>query len=358
MKHLIRFFLAGILVFFGTGVFAQNLMFEPIKGQLTEDQIDDIDDAERALGKIDSYIKKAKQIEKEYAKYKNSRKKRKKKKYERKTWEAKDYRIKAENQRQKIYEKACNAYSDFIRAANFYYPKDENSANSLNDGAMEKLDDADGKMSKYSKFDSKRDYKKKVEYSSMSSDISASQNLLTEALNDQFSALNLYLAQADKRAKEQADKEAWQQAKREDTTSAYQNYINNFPKGKYVADARKRIRELEELARLAHKTKENDKTNNINSGNFMFSVQIAASRLPLSKYILKRKYTDVSKIQREYSGNYYKYRVGVFNTYAEASQMRDNIRRTIPGAFIVVFEKSTNTQIEVENSMKPENMRD
>lgn len=354
MKILSVFIITVIIsVSFGR-VQSQSLMFDPIKAKLTEGQIDDIEDSEKALRKTESYLKKAKAIESKYSKLKNSRKKKKKKKYETKTWEAKKYRIAAAEKRQKAYEKACDVYSDFITSADFYYGDDESTANGLNDGAKEKLDGADDEMKSFKSGGKKKDFKKKVSYSKLSSSISSATSLQNDALKDQFTALNLYLAQEEKKRKEEEDNTAWRSASQENTTSGYQNYLNDFSKGKYVSEARTKIRELEEKARKEVE----EKSRNMNSGgNYTFSVQIAATRTTLSKYVLGRKYSDVSKIQRTYSGNYYKYRVGSLNTYADAARLRDTIRRNVPGAFIVVFDKS-DQQIEVTNEMKPVNMRD
>ena len=350
---ILNIFIITILVsvLFGTAQ-SQNVIFEPIKAQLNDDQIDDLEDSQRSLDKIDSYIKKATAIESKYSKYKSK----KKKKYEKKTWEAKQYRVKAAEKRQKSYEKACGVYSEFIQAAKFYYEEDQSRANSLNDGAMEKLDGADSEMSRYKSSAKKKVFKKKIKYSKLSSAISSSTSLQNDALEEQFDALNLFIIQNDKMQKDERDNAAWRRATQQNTILAYQTYIKENPKGNHASDARKKIRELEEIARK--KAEEEAKDKEISAtGDYIFSIQIAATRIPISQFSLKRKYSDVSKIKKSKSGNFYKYKVGSFNTYEEAVQLRNTIRRNVPGAFIVVFDKN-NQQIEVTNEMKPESMRD
>jgi hypothetical protein len=356
--HTTKYFLFTVvfLCIFGHAK-TQDLLFEDIKSEMSAEQLDEIEKAERGLERISSYITKAEAIESEYSKFKNSNKKRHKKKYEKKTWEAKKFRTTAENLRQKSYATAVNVYSDLIESLDFYYEEDEEEALRLNQAAQNEISNAEKILAKYDEAESRRDYKKEVSHSSLLSNIANAQQAQEEALNNQFETLELYLAQKNKRDAEERDNAAWQRAKREHTISAYNRYIDNFPRGKYVNAAREEIAKLEELARI-----EAEKNKNPES-LYTFKIQIAASRIPLSDEQIREYYDDPSKVSQEYTENYYKYRVGTFTDYASAHQFLETLMQSrsinypYEEPFIVAFDREDN-QVEVTNEMKPEHLRD
>jgi hypothetical protein len=68
---------------------------------------------------------------------------------------------------------------------------------------------------------------------------------------------------------------------------------------------------------------------------FLYRIQVAASRVPLSETVLKGIYPGQEKIIETSEDNWYKYTIGEFNTYSQARQLRDNTN--VPGVFVVAY---------------------
>ena len=335
-----------VLKFFIVGLFAV-LLFNPAKAQVVtysaaeglfnSEQSKVLEKAEKYITKAESKISKAEAIEKKYAK-----KKKKKKKYNKKTWEAKKFRIQAEKDYLKAYQDASSVYSQLIVSAEYYDDSDKNEAHALNDDAVSLIEGADKKMSKYNKKIGDKKYLKKLSFSSLNSAISSARSSKENAYSKQTEALDIVLNQNKKKAEAEADERAWTSAQNVNTISSYQDYIDNFPSGKYVSRARQKIRQLRA---------ELEKKKTVVS-DYVFKVQIAASRTALPKYELAGKYSNTSEIEKEYSGGYYKYWVKSFPVYSQAAAFRDQLlRSTVPDAFVVVFDKDGN-QLEVTDEMK------
>lgn len=356
MKTGYFLFLAILFLSFGQ-VSSQELIYGPIQDKLTEDQRDDLDKASRAIDRTSSYISKAEAIEQKYSKFKNSKKKRHQKKYEKKTWEAKKYRVNAESCRQKSYQAAIDVYTEFLQSVEFYYSEDEEEVNRLIESAAGKIESADKTIGFYDEAESKGDFKKGVKYGKLSSDISKTRRLQEEAYSDLTKAMDIYLAQEAKKAGDEADENAWRAAKQTHTIAGYESYIGDFPQGKYVGEARKRIADLREKARL-----EAEKLKNQPTSDYTFSVQIAASRVKLSEYKIRQMYGDPTQVNVTYVDNYYKYRVGSYPQYEQAYNFKTTIlqsmtiRKGSEKPFIVAFDRDGN-QVEVTEDMKPAHLQ-
>ena len=81
---------------------------------------------------------------------------------------------------------------------------------------------------------------------------------------------------------------------------------------------------------------------------YVFRVQIAASKKPLNIAILKRIYHADDIINTEVEDGWYKYSVGKFDTYREAKKFKINIG--VSDAFIVVYRKGQ--KVEVSEALK------
>lgn len=334
---ILKFFVVGlILVLFSNFTQAQSLTYSSAESLLNSEQTKILEKAEKYITKAESKISKAEAIEKKYAK-----KKKKKKKYNKKTWEAKKFRIQAEKDYLKAYQDASAVYSEIIVGTTYYDDNDKSEAHSLNDDAVSLIEGADKKMSNYNKKIGDNKYLKKLSFSSLNSAISSARGSKKSAYSKQTEALDIVLNQGRKKEQDEKDNRAWASAQNINTIASYQDYIDNFSSGKYVSKARQMIRQLQ--AELNKKPIVSD---------YVFKVQIAASRSALPKYELASKYSNTSEIEKEYSGGFYKYRVKSFSTYSQAAAFRDQLlRSTVPDAFVVVYDKSGN-QLEVSDEMK------
>lgn len=347
---LLNFLTTLLFLIFVSGIVnAQELIYSGIEGRLTEAQSSEIQNADGNIKRAEKSIDGAEAVEAKYESLKKSNKEKKRKKFDKKTYEAKKLRIGAEKKYQKAYEGVINVYSAIITESKYYYPEDKEKANSLNEEAKSLLKDAKDKMMRYNKIQNDTKELKKVRAKNLSSAISKSRSLKEESLQKQFSALEILLSQDKKKRAAEEDRLAWENALEANTIEAYEEYIDSFSSGKFISEARRNIANLNAIKQEEQKEKENTTTQQ-NSG-YVFKVQIAASKFPLSKTKLSRSYADVSKIERTYAKRYYKYRVGRFSTYKEAYQLKSSLLSRVPGAFIVVYDKD-GKQIKVTDEMK------
>lgn len=334
-----KILLIGLIFFLFTGgVFGQDLTYSAAEGLFNDSQKSLLVKAEKYIVKGDKKIKLAEAIEKKYAK-----KKKKKKKYNKKTWEAKKFRIQAEKDYLKGYQDATTVYSELIVGADFFDDADHSESQALNNSAVSLIEDAEKKMSKLNKSVNDSKTLKKMSSSKVNSTISSARSLKEDAVDKQKEALDLVLNQGKKKEAVERDNAAWENAQSINTIEAYEDYIDAFPSGKYVSSARSMIRQLKA---------EQERNNQPVVSDYVFKVQIAASKTALPKYELAVKYKGTEEIEKEYVNYYYKYRVGSFPTYAQAAALRDKLLRSSAyDAFVVVFDKDGN-QVEVTYDMK------
>ncbi len=337
---LIKILFIGLIFFlFSGGVSGQELTYSPAEGLFNDSQKTLLVKAEKYIVKGDNKIKQAEAIEK-----KNAKKKTKKKKYDKKTWEAKKFRIQAEKDFLKGYQDATTVYSEIIVGAEFFDDGDHSESQALNNSAVSLVEEAEEKMSKLNKSVGDSKALKKMSSSTVNSTISNARGLKEDAIDKQKEALDLVLNQGQKKEAVERDNAAWANAESVNTIEAYEDYIDAFPSGKYVSSARSKIRQL--------KAEEEKNKQPAVSSDYVFKVQIAASKTALPKYELASKYSKTEEIEKVYANYYYKYRVGEFGTYSQAAALRDQLlRSSVYDAFVVVFDKDGN-QIEVTDDMK------
>ena len=332
-----KFLIIVIVTIFFSGIaLSQPLRYNAAESLFDDGHIKLLKNAEKFIGIAEKNIDKAAKIETEYEKFKA-----KEKKYNKKTWEAKKLRIQAEKNHLKAYQDASEAYSDIIVKTTYYDESDKREANSLNEDAADLIKKAEKKMSTYNKELMNSKGLKKMSFSRLNSAIRAARDLKESAYEKQKKALDIVLDQDRKRKLDEADEIAWQEALDINTIPGYEAYIENFSNGKYVEEARRRIRDLRAL-----EVKDTPVVT-----DYIFKVQIAASKTQLSNYELALRYKKTSEIERVYTNRNYKYRVGKFTNYADAANFRDGFKSSCPDSFIVVFDKG-GIQVEVTDSMK------
>ncbi len=339
MKITKILFIGLIFFLFNGGVSGQELTYSAAEGLFNDSQKSLLVKAEKYVVKGDKKIKLAEAIEKKYVKKKN-----KQKKYDKKIWEAKKFRIQAEKDYLKGYQDATTVYSELIVGAEFFDDGDHTESQALNNNSVSLIEDAENKMSKLNKSVGDSKALKKMSSSKVNSTISSARGMKEDAVDKQKEALDLVLNQGEKKEAVERDNAAWENAQSINTIEAYEDYIDAFFSGKYVNSARSMIRQLKSEI-------ERNKQPVINS-DYIYKVQIAASKTALPNYELKSKYSNTAEVEKEYVNYYYKYRVGSFATYSQAAELRDKLLRSSAfDAFVVVFDKDGN-QIEVTYEMK------
>lgn len=348
MKLFKSFITAIVFVFISASLFGQSLTYSPAEELLSEDQADRLEKAEKYISNGEKKISEAKVIEAKYAKKKKKKKKKDKpSKYDKKIWEAKKYRILAEKDFLKAYQEATEVYSELINKAEFYEEDDIKEANSLNDNALSLIEEADDDMRSYNSMTGDKKALQNLSSSKLSSVISSSNGKKKSAFDKQKEALDLVLAQGRKKEDNERDERAWANAQSIHTIAAYQDYIDNFPSGKYVYKAKQMIDQLrEEIER-----------NKEPKSDYTFMIQIASSDVTLSNRELKNRYANTSEIKREYVDGLYKYRIDKsFITYEQAYDFAMSIKNKNPDLFIVAFSKE-GVQIQITEQMKPSHLQ-
>lgn len=339
MKNIIYFIILFTAICFSRIAQSQNVTYSSAESLFTQEQKSVLDKAEKFIEKGDKLIKNANEID---GKFEKLDKKKKEKKFDKKTWEAKKFRIEAEKNYLKGYQDAITVYSEIVTGAEYFDSNDDKEAHALSEAAGESITEAEKKMSAYDKISNDSKQLKKLTSSSLNTAINSAAKLREDAYDKEKEALDIILSQSRKKEQVKRDEKAWENAQDINTIASYQDYIDNFPTGKYVNRARQLIKQLQE--------EERDKQ--VEQGNYVFMVQIAASKVLLSKGKLSSLYKKTKEIEKVFAEGYYKYRVGKYTNYKEAASFRDQLMRAgVPDAFVVVFDKNGN-QIEVTDNMK------
>ena len=232
-----------------------------------------------------------------------------------------------------------DVYGEKVAASVFLYDDDETRVNNMQQDASDDYNSGKRKLKPYKKV-SKKDLKKSIKHSKLTSDLSTSFDLKMASINKLIEGYAVYLEQEIKRQLEEEEKRVWQNSLSENSIVAFQNYLSEYPSGKHVSEAINNISSLEETAR---KTKENEERMR-SMANLKFHVQLAASKKPLSKWKIKRFYKGSKKIVTKHYDVWYKYSIGEFKTYEEAKAFIKTIK--VRGAFVVAYQNDKKIDIQ------------
>jgi len=247
MKKVVFILLAVVLLASYSTVSAQSdVIYAPFQDHLSDEQKSTIDKAEKKIEKAEKKKSQAKTIEKKYAKLK--KKKKKAKKYEKKTWQAKQFTILAEADFEKSFIMIKDVYSEAISSATFYSKTDEDDAKALDAECEEKFSEASKKIKKYKK--KKKKELKKTKSKKVNGEMQSAHKLMEEGLFKQIEALRTILSQGKKKKRDEEDLEAWNDAKSSNTIGAFNDYVSTYSDGKYVSQARIKIKEIQEAEEI------------------------------------------------------------------------------------------------------------
>lgn len=298
------------------------------------------------ISKGEKMVSQAESQDKANAKLLDSSKKGKQKKGEKKSAPAKDLRIKATKLYEKSFEQLVDIYKNVINDVTFTYPSDKSSAEAYMEEAEKALSDGSAKFKTYSKMTTKT--LETTAYKKLKSDLAAAKEKFQEAGNDCYKALKLYVDQADKKNKEDAaDQAFWNSTVQANTIDAYNRYISKFPNGKYVSEARRRIANLQNMAKVQRVTSDNP------DEGLAYRVQICADKKPWSKKKLTRLYKGDLTIDERQVDGYYKYWIGCYRSYDEAQSAMQSMN--LRESFIVCFKEGVQIHVteaqEIESNL-------
>jgi len=303
---------------------AQDDLFSYMEEHLSSNEKDQIDRAK-------SYISKGDKLSSQISKEENSiSKHRGKKKYEKKSVDAKKLRIKQALFYEKGLTVVYDVYGEKVASCVFYYDDDEAKVQKLQQDATDDFNSGKRKLKTYNGV-SEKALKKKHKHSTIKSNLETSLSFKKSAIRSLISGYKIFVAQEEKKEKENAENEAWNNAISDDSIEAYRTYLSDYSNGKHASEARNRIAELEEAVRK--KQAEDERLRSLE--NLKFHIQIAASRKQLSKYKIRRIYRGKESISMKNYDNWYKYSIGTYETYEAAHAFLDTLK--ITGAFVVAY---------------------
>jgi len=314
-------------------------LFTAMEAHLTPDEKDQVDRAKENLAKGDKLEDQIKAQDTKNEKYLSK----KGKKAEKKSVDAKVLRVQQAMHYEKGYDLIYTVYSEKVGACVFAFPEDETKVNELIEESSADNASAKRKMKELKGLNEKA-MKKKVEYAKLKSDIQSALRLYTSSIKNLIDGYAIFLDQEAKKQLEEEESRAWQNAQSENTLLSYQQYLNDYPSGKYAADARAQISSLEEQER---RRKEEEISRSL-QGNIVYQVQIAASKVKFSKAKIASFYKATNDVVEKNYDGWYKYSVGNFKTYDDAKKYLTKVR--VKGAFVVAY--IGDKKVEITEAMK------
>ncbi len=200
-------------------------------------------------------------------------------------------------------------------------------------------------MNKTQKYKEK-DLKNKVKYQSLKGEVEKGAEKQKEAVGKLVDALRRSEKQEEKnQAVVNRDSNAWSDSQRLNTIPAYQNYISNFPSGKYVSQAKAKMSVLEaEAKRMAN---QNNKTAEFYlqfaaSPVSLTSAQVSSKLKKTDPYCTYNVMTDIVS-DEDYK---YKYMFGPFGDYEAARMYERNLNKREKIVFIVGYREDKRLSIQ------------
>lgn len=323
-------------------------MFDILLDYINEDQSTQLTRLQEDIGKGEKLVSQAETLDKNTQQLFDSGKKGKQKKGEKKSAEQKGLRIKAQKYYLKSYEQLYEIYKAVLDEAHFEYQADQASAEDLMIQAETALQESSTKYDPYGKLGTKALETKP--YNTLKNDMAACKQKCLTAGNDCYEALKLYAAQAEKKKREAAaEQNFWNQAVQTNTVESYNGYISRYPSGKYVADAQKRIANLQQSMAKTKRVTSDDPNEGL-----AYRIQILADKSQWNPSKLKKLYRGNLKIDETEREGFYKYWIGCFRTYAEAQAAEQSMK--LKESFIVSFYNGVQIHIteaqEIESRLE------
>lgn len=349
MKRIFKS-IAVISLLFTAGINQANAqdndMFDILLNYVTEEQNTALNRLQEDITKGEKMVSEAERQDKANAKFLTSSKKGKLKKGEKKSVEAKTQRIKATKYYQKSFEQLYDIYKAVLDDATFEYQTDKSSAEDYMAQAEADLQEGNTKFNPYGKLNAKA--LETTTYTKLKSDLQTCKQKYQSAGNNCYEAMKLYATQADKKSKEDAAEQSfWNSTVQTNTIDAYNRYISKYPNGKYVSEAKRRIQNLQNMAKFKRVTSDNP------DEGLAYRIQILADKKPWSAKKLQRLYRGNLKIDERMSDDMYKYWIGCYRTYAEAQAAEASMK--LRQSFIVCFNEGVQIHIteaqEIESKL-------
>lgn len=316
-----------VLIIITLSIYSQDV-FTPLSFFTAEDN----DLISKAKEMVDRGGRMMSNADNEYNKYKDlftSGKKGKVKKAEAKTVPVKKNMISAGNYFKNGYKDIYNLYVQKLNEINFEFEEDKQKADELIKNAEKKFDQANKIVERNQKYDEKK-LKNEIGFTQIQKDIKKAEEDLKSSVTMLYEALFLYENQNIKKQQlEQKDDQAWQIALQNNSIEGYQQYLDEFPNGKYKTMAENMIKDLEQKIKDAELKQ--------NNPNLIYHIQILADKRPWTTQEIRTKiFSTNENITEQFIDGWYKYWIGSFTKYEDAKKyLQNNIKPRRKDAFVV-----------------------
>ncbi len=302
------------------------------------------------ISKAKRDIQRAKRLmqlsQKNYDQYRElleSSKKGKQKKGERKTVQGKKYLQQAALYYDKGYQQLFEVYFNYVGTLKFDFPENQTKAMELKSQAETEFNQGQRLLRSVRNYEEK-ELKKKVHFKKLMSTVKSGIDKELGAVEKLVQAIDIYNQEARQREMlKQQEEETWKNAVLQNTIEAYEDYLNRFPEGSHVSEARSRIEDLKKAKEQATDTT----VINMPAGGaspLIYRIQVYASKKPVSPAKIRatgysRYGVDGRPVYSIHFGGYYKYYVGEYKNYEQAKadkmKIKGLMRRSNP--FVVGF---------------------
>jgi len=344
MKTISLIFILFIAIY--SSAFSQDTdVYTILDDVLSEDEKTIVSDAIENISKGDTYLAKAETEDEATAKLFTSSKKKKQKKAEKKSVEAKKYRIKAATFYDKGNQAIFDLYMEKLNSAEYEFTEDNTQAQTYVDDGNTLFAEGQRTLVTYKAY-TDDNLESSVKYSTLKSDLKTMKTNEDDALQMLADAITLWKSQTAKKQKQDlADEQAWKGALTLNTIPAYKNYLASYPTGLHAQEAADKIETLEETFLTAQQT---------TSKNLVYKVQILADKKKWTTTEIKSKiYFGTETVVERYADSYYKYSIGEFTNYTAAKAFKNKCG--VKSAFVVCFVDGT--QVDITKALDVEGVK-
>lgn len=283
---------------------------------------DMIDKGHRMVNMADNDFNKYRDLLTSNSKGKNKR-------GEKKTVDTKKNLQIAANYYLKGYKSLIDFFNNKLLTAEFEFEEDRKESEKLQSEAEKKFKEGEQIVQKIIKYEEEA-LKKDIKLSLLISDVKKAETNFNQAATKLYQALLLLEKQEEKKRQEQEKEEkAWKKAMMNNTLESYQEYLVQYPNGKYSDLAKQLIEDFENKIKEAEAKQ--------NNPNLVYHIQILADKRKWSENEIKSKiYYTNEPIKEIFIEGWYKYWIGNFNSYDDAKKyLNTTVKPKKRDAFVI-----------------------
>jgi len=247
MDKIVFRLLTGVFILFSSAIYPQDFtvdekeLISEIKKLMDDDELTDMVEAENSFEEgryiLDQVENEEFTLEKYFEKGSTP-------KAEKKAVNVKAQRIEAARVYERAYVLIQGAFESRLGKGKWEFDEDKIDAESMRNNSTSKMAEAASKTEDY-KYLGEKDLAT-YPYEDLKKSITDANAMFLEAIHYQFDAYHLLLDQQNKKQKIADDNFAWGIAQRDNNQSAYQKYIDSYPEGIHIDEAKVAIETLNE----------------------------------------------------------------------------------------------------------------